>query len=300
MRIAVTGGKGGTGKSTISVSLAVLLARSNKVLLVDADVECPNVHLLLSHDLTRDTYEEVRTFLPLIDEEKCTRCAICRDVCYEGAIIAFKGSLPIVMAESCSGCMACQIACPEDAILTSWKSLGRIYSWKYTNDDTSLDLLTGMLNEGQEASQPIVRKLSEKINVLSNNYDHVIIDTAAGTGISVARALDRVDFALAVTEPTPMGLHDLTTILKLTAELGIPRGVIVNRADLNMEYAKRISQVIEEFNGYYLGEIPYLRDVEKAYVRGIPPVLFSEEIRRIFEKLVEKISTHLNLSLRTK
>lgn len=290
MKIAVTGGKGGTGKTTVSVSLATLLASQGKVLIADADVECPNVHLLLSKDLERGTRKEVvRTFLPIIDEVKCTKCKICRDVCYEGAIIMVGDMYPMVIPESCSGCRACQIACPEKAILDGWQESGDIIYWTYEVGSLKLDAITGRLFEGKESPQPVMRTLKEKVEELANSYEHVIIDTPAGTGVTVSRALEGADLAVAVTEPTPMGYEDLKRILELTDVMRIPKVVIINRSDLNPALSSHIREELSSIGVRVVGEIPYSRELYRAYLSGIPPVLFSEHLKVLFEGILKEV-----------
>ncbi|MEN6291168.1 MAG: P-loop NTPase [Methanobacterium sp.] len=124
MKIAITGGKGGTGKSTISTALAVELARKFKVMLVDADVECPDDHIILS--IKREKVRDVDVFLPCFNEEKCLKCGKCGEVCRENAIVLIKDKFPILVSGQCNGCGACRLACPNEAISEKKQIIGNI------------------------------------------------------------------------------------------------------------------------------------------------------------------------------
>jgi len=144
VKITVTGGKGGTGKSTVATNLALLLAMNRRVVFVDADVECPNDHILLSAEL--ENRKEVYLFKPKFDYSKCTKCGLCVENCAENALLQFKEGYPFLMPSLCSGCRTCQLVCPEEgAILDDQRLVGYTY---HTRIDENLQLLTGMLEEG--------------------------------------------------------------------------------------------------------------------------------------------------------
>ena len=131
MKIAITGGKGGVGKSMVATSLAVEFARKNKTMLVDADAECPNDHLLLS--VKRKKYITVYQSIPRFDYSKCLKCGKCALACKRGAIVWVKGKYPAFVKDACIGCMACLSACPYGAITETRKEIGTIYTGKNYN-----------------------------------------------------------------------------------------------------------------------------------------------------------------------
>lgn len=278
MKISVTGGKGGTGKSTVAINIATILARDKKIVLVDADVECPNDHILLSTTLSNE--EESNIFKPKFNYSRCTKCGLCRENCSESAIVMFKEGYPFLMPALCSGCKTCQLVCPADAIQGDKKIVGSTFVSAVRD---SLTLVTGVLKEGEERSYPLVlstRKRSENIS-----SDLNIFDTSAGTGNHVAAALEESKFAVVVTEPTPLGVHDLRMIMNLLKKEGIKGYVVLNRADLVDE--------TPELNGFeIIGRIPMSDEIVASYVKGKPVVEMYPEsaASKEFNKIAEMVS----------
>ncbi len=228
MMLAVTGGKGGTGKSTVAVNLAVELAKRGKLVLADLDVEDPNDHILLNVKLERE--EPVNIMLPFVKYESCIKCGACAEVCDTGAMLLSPEKIPYVIPRLCSGCRACYFVCPTKAIVEGKRTIGYTYETPVSVGGVNFTLVTGMLREGEEHTPPAV--LQAKRRALNVTADVYLIDTSAGTSNSVASSLDGSDLVLAVTEPTPLGLHDLTLILELAKDMGLEVWVIMNRSGL--------------------------------------------------------------------
>ncbi|RLE37998.1 P-loop ATPase [Candidatus Woesearchaeota archaeon] len=262
MIIAITGGKGGTGKSTIAVALATELAKDKNVLLVDADVDCPNDYLLLS--VKKKKIKDVTSMLPKFDFDKCIKCGSCANVCREHAILFVKEKYPILVPEQCIGCKACMTVCPTGAILEEKQVIGYIYG----SEKDNIKLVTGELKEGFEESSPIVNAVKTHIYNEKEKYDYVIIDTAAGTHCSVISALRDVDYAIAVTEPTPLGEHDLALILRLAKTLGIKTDVVINRATIANN--KNSENVAKKFGVEIIARVPYSEEILRQYSKGEP------------------------------
>ena len=205
MKIAVTGGKGGTGKSTVATSLAIEFARTKKTMLIDADVECPNDHLLLN--VKRKKYSNVYQPIPKWDFSKCTKCGKCASVCKQNAIVFVKDKFPAFVKDVCIGCKACMVACPNNAISMTKKQIGTIYTGRNYN----VNLVIGELKLGELASGEIVSSVREKAEEISKKLkpEITLIDSAAGIGCPVIASLVGTDYIVAVTEPTPSALHDL-------------------------------------------------------------------------------------------
>ncbi len=269
MKIAITGGKGGTGKSTIATSLAVELAKKYKVMLVDADVECPDDHIILS--IKREKVKNIESFLPSFNEEKCQKCGSCAEVCKENAIVMIKDKFPFLVKKQCNGCGACLFACKNDAIEENMQITGRIYQGKFDFDSQVAQnflLISGEMEVGCESSSPVVNETRDYAYDLEDDYDIILIDTAAGTHCNVISALMGVDLALAVAEPTPLGKHDLDIILRLLEILEIKSEIIVNRSDIGD--LSLIHELEKEYGVEVISEIPYTKRIIQDYSEGIP------------------------------
>lgn len=273
--IGITGGKGGTGKSTVATALAYELAKNKKVLLVDADVDCPNNHLLLN--IERNPYKAVEQRIPRWNLEKCTKCGLCGTVCKTNAIVSIKDKNPIFMQNQCNGCGACFIKCPVDAISWDKKEIGQIF----TGTKHNIDLLSGELKINEPVSEFVVNSLNDIVEEKRHEYDYIIIDTAAGTHCPVIAALEMCDTVFAVTEPTPLGGHDLDVILNLLKRLKIKSSIILNRSDIGDK--KIIENLGKKHDLNIILEIPYSKELIKQYSNGIP--ISNEYIKSLIKKI---------------
>ncbi|MCD6225475.1 P-loop NTPase [bacterium] len=262
--IAVSGGKGGVGKSTVAVLSALSLAKKEKVVLVDADVECPNDYLLLGKKLSSPV-KTIFALFPRLIKSKCRRCGLCAQKCRFHAIFAPPGQYPVFLHDLCSNCGLCWHLCPFGAIKTVKKKRGVVYQNKINRN---LLLITGKSLGIVEETGPIVKELKKYALAKAKKWGakRVIIDTAAGTHCSVIQALLGADKLVAVTEPTPLGEHDLGLILSLGKKLGLPAVVVINQADLGKK--KGILQVAREYQVKVEKKIPYSRQLAQAYARG--------------------------------
>lgn len=267
--IAVTGGKGGTGKSTVAVNLAAgLSANGLKVLLADTDVDGPSCAILLGTQL--ENGEEVKTFIPKIDDSKCTKCRKCVEICPERALFGLPGKIPRLFEDLCSGCKACKIVCPYGAIEDGWKKIGDVYDTKVNG----ISLVTGELRPTEARSPVMARATVTKAieNLKGGGYDVAIFDTAPGVHNAVAQPLWVADFALAVTEPTPLGTHDLKFILDLAKELGLPMEVVLNKADVPGGLKDELLSIGRERGIEITSEIPLDDELLRSYMEGEPIV----------------------------
>ncbi|NOQ56212.1 MAG: AAA family ATPase [Nanohaloarchaea archaeon] len=271
--IGITGGKGGTGKSTVATALAYGLAKENRVLLVDADVDCPDDHLLL--DIERKFHGSVEQRIPSWDLKRCIRCGLCGEVCKTNAIVSIKGQDPIFLKQQCNGCGSCVFKCPVNAISWDRKVIGDIYTGK--NND--INLLSGELKTNEPVSEFVVNSLNKIVADEKDNYDFVIIDTAAGTHCPVIAALEMCDYVIAVTEPTPLGKHDLELILQLLKILDIDSDIVLNRSDIGD--GQLISELAKRYGLAIVCEIPYSKDIAENYSKGRP--IIHEQISNLLE-----------------
>jgi len=285
MKIAVTGGKGGTGKSMVATSLAVEFAKDKKTMLVDADVECPNDYLLLS--IKRKKHSTVYQPIPKWDFDKCTKCGKCASVCKQNAIVFVKGKYPAFVKDVCIGCKACIVACPKKAITETKKEIGIIYTGKNYN----VNLVSGELKLGELASGEVVaevRKSSEEINK-KIKANIILIDSAAGIGCPVIASLVGTDYIIAVTEPTPSALHDLKRVLYLANHFGIKHGIIINKFDLEINFCSKIKEFAKEKKIPIIGKLPYRKVFIDSTIKMKPVVEINQEYRKVFEGIISKI-----------
>lgn len=289
MKIAVTGGKGGVGKSMVATSLAVEFAGKIKTMLVDADVECPNDHLLLS--VKRKKYIAVYQSIPKFDYSKCKKCGDCASACKRDAIVWVEGKYPAFIKNACIGCMACVSACPYGAIAETKKEIGVIYTGKNYN----LNLVSGELKLGELASGEVVaevRKCSDKINE-KIKAEVMIIDSAAGIGCPVIASLAGTDYIVAVTEPTPSALFDLKRVLYLAGHFGIKHGIVINKSNLDKNFYKEIEKFAKKNNIPILGKIPYRKDFIKSTIKMKPVVEINPKYGEIFKDIINQVETQL-------
>jgi len=281
MVIAVASGKGGTGKTTVAVSLAMAAAdrSSSKPLLLDCDVEEPNSGLFLDIDYTsgRDT----GVLVPEVNHEKCTYCGRCAEVCVWNAI-AIAGDKVLVFRDLCHGCGSCGLVCPESAITEIIHVTGRIEG----GTDGSIDFARGILNVGQAMPVPVISSLLEEYLPKTGNTT-VIIDSSPGTSCPVVEAVSGSDYVILVTEPTPFGLHDLKAAVDVVVnQLNIPAGVIINRDGIGDNDVEKYCLTA---NLPVLAKIPMDRRIAEMLSEGIPLLSGLPEYREIFLDILEYV-----------
>jgi MinD superfamily P-loop ATPase len=285
MKIAITGGKGGTGKSMVATTLAVEFAVKKRTMLVDADAECPNDHLLLS--VKRKKYAAVYLPVPKFDFSKCRKCGQCASVCKKDAIVFAKGKYPAFVKDACEGCMACKNACPYGAISESRKEIGKVY----TGENYHVNLVSGELKLGELASGVVVaelRKYADEINK-KINAEIILIDSAAGIGCPVIASLAGTDYIVAVTEPTPSALQDLKRVLYLARHFGIKHGIVINKFDLAKNFYKKIEKFAKINNIPVIGKIPYKKNFIRSTIEMKPVVEINSEYRILFQRIIKQI-----------
>ena len=279
MIIAVASGKGGTGKTTVAVNLALSI---NNVQLLDCDVEEPNAHIFLKPVIEKE--QKVYIPVPEVNEEICTYCGKCRQVCVYNAFAVLppqkdrKGSI-LVFTNLCHGCGACSYFCPQKAITEVNKEIGVIeigFSGK-------IEFIHGKLNVGEAMAPPLIRKVKEYINPTRT----VIIDAPPGTSCPVVSSMKESDYCLLVTEPTPFGLNDLVLAVEVVRKLNIPFGVVINRADLGDDKTEAYCQ---KENIPILMRIPFKKEIAEAYSQGENIVEIFPGYKKEFLELFNKIS----------
>jgi MinD superfamily P-loop ATPase len=275
MIISIASGKGGTGKTLVATSLALSLKDSERVQLLDCDVEEPNDYLILKPTIVQ--HEPVCIPVPQVDKNRCTYCGKCAEVCAYRAIAVVPEHV-LIFQELCHGCGACSYLCPEKAIVEVPREVGIVEM----GNSNGLEFVHGMLSIGEALAPPVIRKVKH----YANKEGVVIIDVSPGTSCPVVEAVKGSDFCVLVTEPTPFGLNDLMLAVGMVRELGIPFGVILNRAGVGDG----------KVEGYCLSEnipllltIPLDKEIARLYSRGITLVegfpMWKQEFVRLFDRI---------------
>ena len=278
IRLALASGKGGTGKTTLSTSLAAVAAmRGMSAAYVDCDVEEPNGHLFLHPGLDRPRTVEVP--VPSVNEDACTLCGKCGEVCQFGAITVLPGTVA-TFPELCHGCGGCTLACPEGAITEVGRPVGRVETGTAELPNHSLAFVHGVLNVGEAMAPPVIEAVLEAVP----DVGLVVVDSPPGTACPMIAALRESDYVILVTEPTPFGLSDLRLAAETVDQLGIPYGVAVNRADIGDD---SVARWCREAGVELLAEIPSRRELAEAYARGELLPAASEQMRRWSEELLD-------------
>jgi MinD superfamily P-loop ATPase len=274
MIIAIASGKGGTGKTTIAVNLALSL---ENVQYLDCDVEEPNGAIFLKPSI--DKRISVAIPVPEFDEAKCTHCKKCVEACAYNAIVLL-GQKVLLFPQLCHGCGGCRLICPENAITEHPRQIGLIEQ----GPAGSIDFIQGLLNVGEPMATPIIkqeRKLIDKERI-------VILDAPPGTSCPVIETVRNSDYCILVTEPTPFGLNDLQLAVDTMREMKVPFGVVINCSDTGNDGVK--NYCINE-NIPVLLELPWKRRIAEAYSRGEPAVTIIPEMKKDFHRMYNTILT---------
>jgi len=277
--IAVASGKGGTGKTTVAVNLALSLSG---VQLLDCDVEEPNCHIFLKPVFTHKSIVYIP--VPEVNKDKCNGCGRCQEVCAYNAIIAVNKEV-LVFSELCHGCGSCAYFCPCDAIEEKNKEIGVVES----GTKGEIEFVHGKLNIGEMMAPPVIKAVRKYINPKKT----VIIDAPPGTSCPVITAIKDTDFVILVTEPTPFGLNDLSLAVEVVKKLKIQFGVIINRSDLGDE---KIEEYCSKENISVLMRIPFSKKIAEIYSKGDFIIEALPEYRSKFQKLYKKIKESKNYS----
>ncbi|HPG30964.1 MAG TPA: P-loop NTPase [bacterium] len=219
MKIAIASGKGGTGKTTITVMLAAALSQARYLTILDCDVETPNVCSLLKHKINLS--KGVSIPVTKVIEDKCVKCGLCVKQCKFNALALVKDQI-LFFEELCKNCGVCAYLCPSKAIIEYSKNIGKI---EISESANNISIFTGIINNGEQKSGKIIWNL--KNSRTSNNIQ--IIDCPAGTGTELFQCVHNSDYCILVSEPTILGLNDLKLAIKVLIKTGVPFGIIINK-----------------------------------------------------------------------
>jgi MinD superfamily P-loop ATPase len=276
MKIAVLSGKGGTGKTTLSMNMAYLLPSAT---LVDADVEEPNLRLFLQPK--EKALLSVYKKYPVIDEATCNLCGACGDFCRFNTLLPARRGV-LIHKELCHDCGGCQVVCKQGAITYGNREIGKI---QVSHIFEKQELITGILNVGEVSGVKIISSLKEKIAA----HPLTIIDSPPGTSCATVEAVEGVDYAIIVTEPTPFGLSDMKMVVEMLTRMGIPFGVVINKAGIGDD---SVSLYCEINRISILGRIPFDKKYAAVYSNGD----LIAESEATYANYIHQIIDHLPLN----
>jgi len=278
--VVILSGKGGTGKTSLVGSFAAL---AQSKVLADCDVDAADLHLLLKPSVKED-HEFWSGQIAMIDEEKCTECGLCQDVCRFEAIKDFR-----VEPTSCEGCGFCRQICPTEAITMKERLSGR---W-FISDTRYGPLVHARLGIAQENSGKLVALVRQKARQIAEQHkaDFIISDGPPGIGCPVISSLAGANLALLVTEPTLSGMHDLSRVLGVCRHFGVPALVCINKYDLNDDNTREIESYCLNQEVNVVSKIPFDNIFTEALVQGRPVVEYSQgKVAREIESLWQQVS----------
>jgi MinD superfamily P-loop ATPase len=269
--IVVISGKGGTGKTSVTASFACLGGKD--VIVADCDVDAADMHLLLKPD-----FQNPKDFfsgeIAEIDQEACTSCGNCFDVCRFDAILV-KNEKYSVNHLDCEGCGYCARVCPASAISNNVQKAGQ---WFTSNIKTGSKMVHARLGIGADNSGKLVAKVkNETRNIAKSlNKEIILIDGSPGIGCPVISSLTGADFALLVTEPSVSGLHDLKRVFELISNFSIRAACIINKSDLNTGVSAEIERFLKAENILHLADLPYDETFTESMTQGQTIVEYSK------------------------
>lgn len=278
MIISIASGKGGTGKTSVAVALALSL--TEPVQLLDCDVEAPNAHIFLKPEWEKQ--ETVYGEIPRVEESRCTYCRDCSDLCQFKAILVL-GKTILTFPEMCHSCGGCFLVCKPNALVTDKKEWGVIEE----GHSGSIHFIHGRLKVGEPMSPPLIREVKKRMN----KERWVILDAPPGTSCPVIQTVKGSDYTILVTEPTPFGLFDLKLAVSALEELRIPHGVILNRADVG---TRETRDYLTSKGIPLLMEIPFDRRIAEGYARGQSLIAVLPEWKAAFQRLADTLRARPN------
>lgn len=286
MNIAVLSGKGGTGKTLLSVNMA---AASKSATYIDCDVEEPNGYLFFKPEEIVE--ENVSVKIPEVNKELCSGCRKCVDFCKFNAL-AFIKKAPIVFGDICHSCGGCSLLCPENAITEKDKVIGKIEKGK----SQEIDVYTGILNTGEVSGVPIIEKLLEEnrksssngevSNYIEENERLSIIDCPPGSACIVMESIKDADFCVLVAEPTAFGAHNLEMVYELVSLFGKPFGVVLNKC---LDGENPSEEFCKEKGIKILGRVPFEKELGELNSNAKIAARESERYNKLFKNILETV-----------
>lgn len=277
MKIAVLSGKGGTGKTFISVNLAYVAENSNYI---DCDVEEPNGHLYFKPEIK--DIEKIYVKIPVIDNDRCKGCRKCVEFCKFNALAYIKDKV-FVFEDICHSCGGCMLLCPENAISEEDKEIGEVQEGTF--NDTYI--YSGILNPGEESGVGIIKKLLKN----TNNKPFTFIDCPPGSSCSVMESIKDVDYCILVAEPTLFGVHNFNMVYNLVKIFNKPFGAVLNKC---LDGDNPAEEYCKNNNIKILSRIPFEHDLGKINSNAEIAAEKSEKYHSLFSSLLKSIYEEVN------
>jgi MinD superfamily P-loop ATPase len=292
LEIVIASGKGGTGKSTVSSSLILYLYRKGyKIVAADADAEAPNLHLLFNVSSWDRVDEYSDAYIAEIDYSRCDMCGECVNVCPFDAIKIVDGKY-FIDPTICEGCSTCSLACPRKAIRRRRVVRGRVMVGR---TEYGFPIVSASIEPGRPNSGKLVTEVKNRAREIAGRESIIVLDAAAGIGCQVISAFTGASLAILVAEPTPAGLSNLIRVHEIAKHFNLPSALIINKSDLDEDYAEKIIRYAEEENIDFLGAIPYDNTVPLSMTYMKPVTEFSPDspaskaLMKIFDVVEERI-----------
>ena len=269
-QVVFLSGKGGTGKTVVTASMAALF---KEAVFVDADVDAANLHILL-HPEIKTVHEFYGNEKACVEQESCTACGACHSVCRFDALNVGEDGKPEIDRHGCEGCAVCSLMCPENAINMVPNKSGE---W-FESRTRFGSFIHGRLGFAEENSGKLVSLLRQRARETAEaeNRDLILVDGPPGVGCPVIASLAGTDVVVLVTEPTVSGIHDMKRVLELTHHFKIKTVCCINKFDLNPAKALELQQLCEQESIPILGRIPFDRDVIFSLVKECPLVEYKD------------------------
>ena len=276
MKIAVLSGKGGTGKTFVSVT-------APQALYVDCDVEEPNGHLFLKPEAVSTS--KVVKRLPVFDAEKCTGCRACLDFCRFNALAYIKDK-PMVFKDVCHSCGGCELICKHSAVSEEAVEIGHIDVGMHNH----VEVASGFLNIGEASGIAIIQGLLRHADAYKG--DNIVIDCPPGSACSVVESIQDADYCILVAEPTVFGAHNFEMVHELVTIMNKPCGVVINKAE---EGNTLMDDICAEKGLKVIAKIPYRKETARAGANGQIAVEIDAHLREVFADLWRVITEEVKV-----
>lgn len=272
MKIAVLSGKGGTGKTLVSVNLAAVI---NESIYIDCDVEEPNGHLFFKPEAVKEYPISVK--VPQIDNEKCNGCRNCVTFCKFNAL-AYIGNKVKVFEDVCHSCGGCMTFCPQSAITEQDKMIGNVE----IGNSHGIQVVSGILNTGEATGVPIIKEI---LKYTQDENRVSIIDCPPGSACVVMESIKDADYCILVAEPTLFGVHNLNMVFDLVKLFNKPFGVVLNKC---LDGENPSEQFCNDHDIYILDKIPFDETIGDLNSNGLVIAIENQYYQDFFKNLFLK------------